>query len=746
MSTPAEAPKAAVDMVTLEINGETVQVAKGSMIIQASDQAGIPVPRFCYHEKLPIAANCRMCLVDVEKTPKPMPACATPVMEGMKVYTQSKRALDAQRNVMEFLLVNHPLDCPICDQGGECELQDVSMGYGRSVSRYVDRKRVVPDEDMGPLVATDMTRCIQCTRCVRFSAEISGTYELGGIYRGENLQIGTFDGKPLMSEISGNVIDVCPVGALTNKVFRYKARAWELTAKESLGYHDALGSNLFLHSRRGEVLRAVPRDNEAVNECWLSDRDRYSHEGLYSTERATVPKIKENGVWREASWEEALAAAAQALKAAGTESGILAHPASSNEEAQMLVAIAKAFGTSNLDHRIKQMDFADAAVAEAFDAPVSDFAVADTVVLVGCNLRHEMPLLHQRVHQAVKRGAKVHVINPVDFDFSFSTASKTLVAPSQMAAELSSLAASLPESGKALLVLGEIAENHANASHIRAVARELQQAGKVRLCRIPQGANAIGMAQAGMLPGQEGKHASAMLDGSLKSVLLFGIEPQYDFSETARATKALLSATVIACSAFETDALMALADILLPIGALPEIQASLTNVNGLDQRAEAAGRLPGLAQSGWRVLRALHDQSGAPALAFTDINGLRAVAVKHNAVSGTGKSSPAAKSEGFERISTTPIYRSDAVLRRAVALQSHPLTHGARLVMHPNDARNAGLSEGQMAKVGDGVGTAALPVTISSKLAETCVWIECGYDATAHLSQTQPLAIVRAVL
>ena len=259
MSTTADKPQTAVDMVNLEINGESVQIAKGSMIIQASDAAGIPIPRFCYHEKLPIAANCRMCLVDVEKTPKPMPACATPVMEGMKVFTQSKRALDAQRNVMEFLLVNHPLDCPICDQGGECELQDVSMGYGRSVSRYVDRKRVVPDEDMGPLVATDMTRCIQCTRCVRFSAEIAGTYELGGIYRGENLQIGTFDGKPLMSEISGNVIDVCPVGALTNKVFRYKARAWELTAKESLGYHDALGSNIYLHSRRGEVLRAVPR-------------------------------------------------------------------------------------------------------------------------------------------------------------------------------------------------------------------------------------------------------------------------------------------------------------------------------------------------------------------------------------------------------------------------------------------------------------------------------------------------------
>lgn len=278
MSAQPVNPNVPPDHVTVEIDGQSLVVPKGSMIIQAADKAGIPIPRFCYHEKLPIAANCRMCLVDVEKSPKPSPACATPVMDGMKVTTRSEKALKYQRSVMEFLLINHPLDCPICDQGGECELQDVSLGYGRSVSRFNERKRVVPDEDIGPLVATEMTRCIQCTRCVRFTADIAGTYELGGMYRGENLQIGTYDGKPLTTEISGNVIDVCPVGALTNKVFQFRARPWELMARESLGYHDAMGSNLFLHVRRGEVLRTVPRENEAVNECWLSDRDRYSHQ------------------------------------------------------------------------------------------------------------------------------------------------------------------------------------------------------------------------------------------------------------------------------------------------------------------------------------------------------------------------------------------------------------------------------------------------------------------------------------
>ncbi|MBW8369266.1 MAG: NADH-quinone oxidoreductase subunit NuoG, partial [Arenimonas sp.] len=448
MSAVPVAPNVAPDVVNIEINGVAMTAPKGSMIIQAADKAGIPVPRFCYHEKLPIAANCRMCLVDVEKMPKPAPACATPVMEGMKVTTQTKRALDAQRNVMEFLLINHPLDCPICDQGGECELQDVSMGYGRSVSRYVDRKRVVVDEDLGSLVATDMTRCIQCTRCIRFTADIAGTFELGGMYRGEDLQIGTYDGKPLMTELSGNVIDVCPVGALTNKVFRYRARAWELVARESIGYHDALGSNLYLHARRGDVLRTVPRDNEAVNECWLSDRDRYSHQGLAAADRATRPLVREGDAWREASWDEALPLAARLLQDAGDSLGVLAHPATSNEEGGLLAALALGLGTGHVDHRLSALDFADDAFAETFQMPVAELEQADVVLLVGCNLRHELPLLHQRLHKAGKAGAKVFAINPVDYEFTFAVSGKRIVAPSQLPGALAAVAqaagASLP--------------------------------------------------------------------------------------------------------------------------------------------------------------------------------------------------------------------------------------------------------------------------------------------------------------
>ena len=416
------------------------------MIIQAADAAGIAIPRFCYHDKLPIAANCRMCLVDVEKAPKPMPACASPVTEGMKVYTQSKRALDAQRNVMEFLLINHPLDCPMCDQGGECELQDLSIGYGRSVSRFVERKRVVADEDLGPLIATDMTRCIHCTRCVRFVAEIAGTHELGGLNRGEQLEIGTYIGKSIESELSGNIIDVCPVGALTNKVFRFRARAWELAARESVGYHDALGSNLWLHVRRGEVLRAVPRDNDAINECWLSDRDRYSHEALESADRLAQPQLKRaDGQWRAATWDEAIAAAGNGLRQAadqhgGEQLGALVAPWSTLEEGHLAARLLRGLGSENIDHRLRVLDFADAPVAQPFALPLAAIERAGAILLVGSNPRHDAPLLGHRVRKAWKNGAAVYAVNPVRHEFHFETRHEFIVGTWGMAGALAALA------------------------------------------------------------------------------------------------------------------------------------------------------------------------------------------------------------------------------------------------------------------------------------------------------------------
>ncbi len=738
VSTPV-APVVVPDgHVTIEIDGHALFAPKGSMIIQAADKAGIPIPRFCYHEKLPIAANCRMCLVDAEMggrpMPKPQPACATPVADGMKIFTRNEKALKAQRNVMEFLLINHPLDCPICDQGGECELQDLSLGYGRSVSRFSERKRVVADEDMGPLVATEMTRCIQCTRCVRFTADIAGTYELGGLQRGENLQIGTFDGKPLTTELSGNVIDVCPVGALTNKVFRFRARPWELIAKESLGYHDALGSNLFLHLRRGDVMRTVPRDNEAVNECWLSDRDRYSHQGLYAEDRATKPLIKDgdaavNGGWREASWEEALAKAAEILRAhRADELGMLVHPATSNEEGALLARLADALGTGNLDHRIAQHDLSDGAVATQFAMSVADIDSADAIVIVGSNLRHEIPLLHQRLHQAAKRGAKIHVVNPVDFDFTFNSASKHIVIPSQLSSALADV--QLNGAARAVVIVGAVAENSVYAAAIRNAAAAFASANNAALCRIPQGANALGLTQYGVLP--TARDAQSMLAQPRSAYVIYGIEPGLDFADQARALQALGAAKVIAFSHFACQSTRAVADVILPIGALPEVDATLTNLDGHNQVAIAAGKLPGDARPGWRVLRALGGELAATGFTFTDLVGLRA-SIAPRCVAVASSQTAAITGDGLELAVSQAIYRVDSVTRRAAALQSHPLNAGPRICLHPDDANAASLADGAMAKVSNDVGTATLQVVVDDRVAKGAVWVESGYGATAAL-------------
>jgi NADH-quinone oxidoreductase subunit G len=734
MSAQPVNPNLPPDHVTVFIDGVELAAPKGSMIIQAADKAGIAIPRFCYHDKLAIAANCRMCLVEVEKMPKPAPACATPVMDGMKVSTRSDKALKSQRNVMEFLLINHPLDCPICDQGGECELQDLSLGYGRSVSRFAERKRVVPDEDIGPLVATEMTRCIQCTRCVRFTAEIAGTYELGGMYRGENLQIGTYDGKPLTTELSGNVIDVCPVGALTNKVFQFKARPWELIARESLGYHDALGSNLFLHVRRGEVLRTVPRDNEAVNECWLSDRDRYSHQGLYAEDRATVPMVKENGEWREASWEEALAKAAKILRDNGADRlGILVHPATSNEEGALLARLAEALGTGNIDHRIQQHDLSDGATAATFAAPVADIDHADLIVIVGSNLRHELPLVNQRVRKAWTRGAKVYVVNPVDFDFTFDVAQKAIVAPSQIAATLADegLVDIAKNATRAVVIVGALAENGPHAAAIRKAAADFAAATGASINRIPQGANAVGLSDYGVLP--TSRDAQAMLADPRSAYILYGIEPGLDFADTATATKALNPAQVVAFSTFACRSTRAVADVILPIGLLPEIDATLTNLDGRQQATAAGGKLPGQARAGWRVLRALGGELQAKGFEFVDLAGLRAGMQMRDVNVAAGKS-PVAAGEGLEVAASVAIYRSDAVVRRAPALQSHPLNVEPRAVLHPQDAASLGLADGVVAKFNTAAGTATLPVSVSDKVAAGTVWIETGHGATAPMS------------
>ena len=760
----AQPTSTAPDLVTIEIDGKPVQIRKNAMIIEAADAVGVVIPRFCYHRKLPIAANCRMCMVEVEMggrpVPKGLPACATPVTDGMKVQTRSRLALQYQRDVMEFLLINHPLDCPICDQGGECELQDVALGFGRSVSRFTERKRTVADENIGPLVATEMTRCIHCTRCVRFTSEIAGTYELGGMSRGEGQVIGTYIGKTVETELSGNIIDVCPVGALTDKVFQFKARAWELIAKPSIGAHDALGSNVWLHTRRGEILRVVPRDNEAINECWLADRDRYSHQGLYAADRLHVPQVKRDGQWQEASWDEALALAGEALKKSpGSELGILVHPATSNEEGDLLMRLARGLGSAHVDHRLRQLDFADHAVAAQFDMPVAMLEQVQVALLVGSDLRQELPLVNHRLHQATKRGARVFAINPARFDFNYRLAGETVVAPQALVDTLLTLAKAAAEggatvpalladalsgansrpgdgeliaalkSGSAVVILGEAAATHPQASWLRAIARFIGDATGAGVNEVPVGANAIGLGRVGVVPGNGGLDAQAMLDQPRKSYLLYGVEPPHDFADGGAALKALRGAgTVVAFSAFGGSALREVADVILPIGLLAETDATLVNVDGLAQGVVAGAKAPGQGRPGWKVLRALGGAMQLAGFEFDDMAGLRQGISERAAPSRQGLS-PHPQAAGLTRLATWPIYRGDAVLRRATALNAHPLNRAPAIRLSEAEARRQGLADGVQALAGE----VQLPVLVDPAVPDGAVWIEAGHDLTATL-------------
>jgi len=765
----------APDLVNIEVDGIAMQVPKGSMIIHATDKARIAVPRFCYHEKLPIAANCRMCLVDVEKAPKPVPACATPVMEGMKIRTRSERALNSQRNVMEFLLINHPLDCPVCDQGGECELQDVAMGYGRSVSRFVERKRIVADEDIGPLIATDMTRCIHCTRCVRFMSEIAGTNELGGIGRGESTEIGTYIGKSIETELGGNIIDVCPVGALTNKPFRYRARAWELIARESIGYHDALGSNLFLHTRRGEVLRTVPKHNEAINENWLSDRDRYSHQGLYADDRATQPMIRGvDGALKAVTWDEAIRFVADGLRRVqqahgGDQIAALVAPMTSSEEGFLLAAVLRGLGSLNIDHRLRVVDALDRNAGATFELPLADIEKVGAVLLIGSNPRLDQPLLGHRVRKAWKHGASIDAVNPIDFDFHFETKTARVVEPWQMLSELAAItraaleltntgadgelakliadatiedrhraiAKRLIDASSSVLIFGDFAVQHPAATALRALARVLATTTHTAFNEVASGANGVGLARVGVMPSEGGRSAAQILAQPSKALLTYHAGSQDTLRSKAYDDARSSAEFHVYIGAYACNGVKRTAHALLPVGLAPEIDGTYVNVDGIAQSVVAGAKLPGDARSGWRALRALGAALGLPGFDFTELNELRErMADKLAAVVPTSSAMTVTTKQGtgLTRIATVPIYRSDAVLRRSPALLATPLAHPAGIALNPGDFRSAGLAQGGRGKVSDGKHSVELPAFADSGVPVGAVWVELGHSETAALA------------
>ncbi|HEX7079588.1 MAG TPA: NADH-quinone oxidoreductase subunit NuoG [Gammaproteobacteria bacterium] len=711
------------DTVKIEVNGVPLEARKGEMLIEVTDRAHIYVPRFCYHRKLSVAANCRMCLVDVEKAPKPLPACATPVMDGMKVFTRSKRAISAQKATMEFLLINHPLDCPICDQGGECELQDLALGFGRDVSRYTEKKRVVKDQDLGPLVSTDMTRCIHCTRCVRFGAEVQGIQELGTIGRTENVVISTYVERGVQHELSGNIIDLCPVGALNNKPYRYSARAWEMVAKPLIGAHDSVGSNLYAHVLRGSVKRVVPRDNEAINETWIADRDRFSCHGVYSPDRLEKPMVRREQEWSEVSWQEALEAAAAQLSGAvadeGDALGMLVSPNATLEEMYLLRRIAERLGTRNVDHRLRRRDFRDQAADPAFPwlgCSIEELERQEALLVVGSNLRMEVPLLAHRVRKAALAGASVTFVNPADYTYYFDhayvpappeRAVPTLAAILLAAAEEAgqpvprvvegfagevrvedahrTAARALIGKERALVLLGHIAQRHPQFSDLRAIAGALSAVTGAKLGYIAEGANGAGAALVGVVPhrlaagasaGAEGLDVQAMISAPRRAYVLFGIEPAEDVANGDRAEQALKSADAVVCfTSYVTPELLECSTVLLPVGTFVETDGTFVNAEGRMQSFAAAADPVGEARPGWRVLRVLADLLGVDGADYRSsgevLEAVRAEiddVTPDNAYRGQFEAGLEGEPVGLEELDV-PIYSVDAVVRRSLPLQ-----------------------------------------------------------------------------
>ncbi|MCA1799592.1 MAG: NADH-quinone oxidoreductase subunit NuoG [Xanthomonadaceae bacterium] len=744
------------EMVKLEVNGQEYEARKGEMLIRVTDRAGIPVPRFCYHEKLTVAANCRMCLVEVEKAPKALPACATPVMDGMKVFTKSPRAIAAQKAVMEFLLINHPLDCPICDQGGECELQDIALGFGSSVSQYSESKRIIKDENLGPLIATEMTRCIHCTRCVRFGEEIAGVQELGGTGRGEFMLINTYVGKTVKHELSGNVIDLCPVGALTSKPFRFRARAWEMTQHDTVSPHDGVGANLHAHMTRGKLMRVVPRVNEPVNETWIADRDRYSYEGVYAPDRALKPQVRDNGgTLRDAGWEDALDAAVARIKSATdgdySRLGVIASPNTTTEEAFLLAALARKLGCANIDHRLRQDDFsgdADDPLFPSLGQQVGDLEDNDAVLVIGANLRNDAPLVAHRLRKAALKGAQVSFVNSRRFDYLFPVAEQVVVKPSEMVGALQEIL-----DGVGAKPSKSRPEGRSNTSGFEKPA----EATGATLAFLPDGGNAAGAWLAGMVPhrgaggaaARAGLNARQMFEQPRDAYILLGVEPELDALNGAVETAALKGAgAVVVLNPFMTDTMRQYASVHLPVGTWAETAGTFVNAAGTPQTFNGVATPVGGARPAWKVLRVLGNLFGIDGFEYEEIEEVRkelweavgdiaargplphAQTQGHREQAGRGPLPQSRSDASLEAVSGFAMYGGDAIVRRAPALQATAVAHDDRLLrVHPDTAAEAGFADGDTVVVAAG-GRAALTLALDDSLPPGVAWLPLGVEVT----------------
>ncbi|WP_442776285.1 NADH-quinone oxidoreductase subunit NuoG [Sphaerotilus montanus] len=759
-------------MVEIELDGKKVSVLEGSMVMHAAEAAGTYIPHFCYHKKLSIAANCRMCLVDVEKAPKPMPACATPVTQGMIVRTKSDKALKAQQSVMEFLLINHPLDCPICDQGGECQLQDLAVGYGKSASRYEEEKRVVFHKEVGPLISMEeMSRCIHCTRCVRFGQEIAGQMELGMLQRGEHSEITTFVGRTIDSELSGNMIDICPVGALTSKPFRYSARTWELSRRKSVSPHDSTGANLIVQVKNHKVLRAVPLENDAVNECWIADRDRFSYEALNSDARLTQPMVKQGGQWKPVDWTTALEYVANGLKQIKTQHGAasigaLASATSTSEELFLLGEFMRGLGSQNVDHRLRHSDFrTEAGAVRWLGLPIAELSTLDRALVIGSFLRKDHPLFAQRLRQASRRGAKVMRIGAQSDDWAMNVAGEIVAAPSDWLSVLIEVAAAVAtakgvtaplsvtpgEQAQAIanalvsgerkaVLLGNAAAAHPQAAELLAIANWIAEQAGARCGYLGDSGNGVGAQLVGAQPGQGGLDAAQMLAKSLKAYLLFNTGPVLDAANAAQAAKSLQAAEmVIAFSPFQAN--VEFADVMLPIAPFTETGGSFVNADGRVQSFHGVVRPLGDTRPGWKVLRVLGNLLGLNGFAQESVEDVRAAAGLNDAakvsarLSNRSSAAPqiVAAPAGLQRIANVPAYATDLVVRRAPSLQQTADANAPLVALNAALWAQLGLQDGAKVRVKQGEGSVVLPAALDATLAVNTVRVSAGHPSTAVL-------------
>jgi NADH-quinone oxidoreductase subunit G len=764
-------------MAEITLDGKQVTVADGSVVMHAADAAGVYIPHFCYHKKLSIAANCRMCLVDIEKMPKPMPACATPVTQGMVVRTKSEKATKAQQSVMEFLLINHPLDCPICDQGGECQLQDLAVGYGKSASRYQEEKRVVFHKDVGPLISMEeMSRCIHCTRCVRFGQEVAGVMELGIVHRGEHSEITTVTGGTVDSELSGNMIDICPVGALTSKPFRYSARTWELSRRKSVSPHDSTGANLVVQVKAHKVMRVVPLENEAVNECWIADRDRFSYEALNSQARLTQPMIKQGGQWQPVDWNTALGYVADGLKRVKAEFGTarigaVAHPMSTSEELFLLGQLVRGIGSESIDHRLRHSDFSHPAApgqARWLGTSIAALSTLDRAFVIGSFLRKDHPLLAQRIRQAARRGAQVWSLHAAHDDWALPLAGTLTSAPSawpqQLAevavavaqaaglplpvdgispgAEARALAASLATGERKAVLLGHAAVQHPQASKLLALAGWIARHTTATVGLLGEAGNSVGAQLVGALPGPGGLTAQQMLSEPMKALLLLNTEPVLDAADASAARRALAAGgLVVALTPFK-DTAADCADVMLPIAPFTETAGTFVNAEGRAQSFHGVVKPLGEARPGWKVLRVLGNLLGLPGFDFETAEDVRAAALGDlsqlaarldNSTAATLAPVPVAAPE-LQRLADVPIYATDAIVRRATSLQLTADARGEPVVALPSALwAKLGLRPGSRVLVGQGEGAVVLPAREDRSLAAGTVRLAAGHPLTAGL-------------